>query len=317
MAKQRIQREIRLIIILAVLSVIFFGLTFGIRSMASHKEDATQRFIDQATMAELPDHVEVTNGMEHFVLVSEKGEWYLENDRDVPIDGLQVTDTRSVSKYFSPGRVLTDQKENMAEFGLTDPQATVTLSNASDSITYLIGDFNPVTNEYYVSLKDSDTVYMIPKKDGISLKKTSPDYVASPGITEASFSDINVIMAKSPDMAYIIAADGERYFVQTADGIYEIDQAKAMEIFNCFTYSTDYRCVDYECTEEGLTKYGLDDPTVLVRFRMASDGSEVGLRVAEGTDGVHYITDDAGKIVYSISDDDYSNLTEKIKIRFN
>ena len=50
---------------------------------------------------------------------------------------------------------------------------------------------------------------------------------------------------------------------------------------------------------------------------MASDGSEIGLKVAEGADGVHYITDDAGKIVYSISDDDYNEMTEKINIRFN
>ena len=317
MAKKRIQREIRLIIILAVLSVIFFGLTFGIKAFESHREDAEQPYIDQAVMADLPDHVEVTEGSEHFVLVSEKGEWYLEENKDVPIDGLQVTDTRSVSKYFAPGRVLTGQKDNLKTFGLADPQAKVTLSNAGSSITYLIGNFNPVTNEYYVALEGGDTVYMIPKKDGISLKKPLTDYVAQPEITKASFNDINVIMAKSPDTAYIIAADGGRYLVQTANGTYEIDQAKAMEIFNSFTFSTDYRCVNYDCTEEDLKGYGLDDPAVHVRFMMASDGSEIGLKVAEGADGVHYITDDAGKIVYSISDDDYNEMTEKINIRFN
>ena len=317
MAKQRIQREIRLIIILAVLSAVFFGLTFGIRAANGHKEDATQQLIDQANMAELPNRVEVTDSMEHFTLVSEKGEWYLDDDRDVPIDGLQVTDTRSVSKYFSPGRVLTDQKENLAAFGLTDPQSTVTLSNEDNSITYLVGNYNPVTNEYYVALNDSDTVYMIPRKDGESLKKTVLDYVASPDIVDATFSDISVIMAKSPETAYIIAKDGDRYLVQTVSGTYEIDQAKVMEIFNCFTFSVDYRCADYNCTEEGLKAYGLDDPTVLARFRMASDGSELGLRVSKGPDGVHYITDDEGKIVYSISDEDYSEITEKIQIRFN
>ena len=50
---------------------------------------------------------------------------------------------------------------------------------------------------------------------------------------------------------------------------------------------------------------------------MASDGSEIGLKVSEGSDGVHYITDDAGKIVYSISDDDYNEMIKKINIKFN
>lgn len=314
MANKRIQRERKLIIILAALSVLFFALTFGIRAAENRKTDENQVYIDEATMADLPKFVEVTDSAGHFVLEDEKGYWYLEGNRDLPIDGLKVTETRSVSKYFAPGRILTGQKDNMAGFGLEDPQATVTLKTDTGEITYLIGDFNPVTNEYYVSLKDSDTVYLIPRKDGESLKKTLLEYVDEPAIAKASFSDISVIMVKSSDGAYIITADSGRYILQNTEGTFEIDQAKAMEIFNCFTSSVYYRCVEYDCTAEGLRDYGLDDPSVLVRFRLADDGTETGLRVSEGPDGAYYITDDDGKIVYTISEDDYNDLRKKIKI---
>lgn len=317
MANKRIQRERKLIIILAALSVLFFALTFGIKAAGGHKTAEEQVLINEATMADLPNRMEIMSNGDDFVLKSDKGNWYMEDDSDVPIDGLAVTDTRSVSKYFSPGRVLTEQGENLARFGLTEPEASVTLKADSSEITYLVGNFNPVTNEYYVSLKGSDTVFMIPKKDGESLKKAAVDYVARPAIANASFSDIYVMMVMSPDSAYVIASDNGKYYLRNADGTYEIEQAGVMEIFNCFTSSVDYKCVSYDCSEDGLKAFGLDDPTVQVRFRMLSDDSEVGLRVSTGPDGIHYVTDDEGKIVYSMSDDDYDTLLKKIKIRIS
>ena len=317
MANKRIRHERKLIIILAALSLLFFALTFGIRAAEGSKVSDEQAYIDEATMADLPNRMEITSGGEDFVLESEKGSWYLEGYRDVPIDGLQVTDTRSVSKYFAPGRVLAGQEENLGKFGLRDPEAVVTLKTDSSEITYLVGDFNPITNEYYVSLKGSDTVFMIPAKDGNSLRKTVTDYVDDPEISDASFSDVYVMMVMSPDSAYIIVSENGTYLLRNSESTYEIDKSKAMEIFNCFTSSVNYSCVSYDTSEDGLRSFGLDDPEVQVRFRMASDDRELGLRVSTGPDGIHYITDDEGKIVYTMSDDDYSALINKIKIRIS
>ena len=314
MANKRIKHEMKMIAVLAILSVVFFALTFGIKTAEKSKTDVEKEYIDQATMADLPVVMEITSGDESFTLVRENSTWHIDGKDDVPVSDLKVTETRTVAKYFAPGRVLTEQGENLGKFGLTSPQAKVKMKAQNSEITYLIGDYNPVTGEYYAALEGSDTVYLIPRKDGDGLKKTLKEYVAEPGIVNASFNELNKIEVESGDLSYDITVDGGRYLLHTSQGEFEIDQARAMEIFNCFTSSVKYTCADYDLEGSEKAGFGLSDPAVSVRFTM-SDGSTVyDMHAAEGADGGYYVTDGDGKIVYSIAESDYMNLMERIRL---
>ena len=312
MAKKRIQREIRLIIILAVLSVIFFGLTFGIKAINSQKENIDQEYIDAATMAELPNRIEVTDESGSFALVSDKGSWYLEGNEEVPINGLRVTAVRSVSKYFAPGRIMTDQQENLTAFGLKDPATTVKLISSEGEMTYLVGDYNYVTREYYVALEGSNTVYLIPRTDGENLKTTLLGYVDDPAIVDASFNQITEIDVEAGDLKYVIDIGNGTYTARNDVGSMELDQATVMAIFNCFTYSTEYTCVEFVCEASELAAYGLDKPAVTVNF-VSGDGGCI-MYAATGKDGGHYVTDGSRKIIYFIDEEDYNTLLEAIRI---
>ncbi len=50
----------------------------------------------------------------------------------------------------------------LEQYGLEQPQATVTVETTEKSYTWYIGDKNTVTGDYYVSLPDDNTVYMVP-----------------------------------------------------------------------------------------------------------------------------------------------------------
>ncbi len=313
MANKRIKHEIKLIAVLAVLSIIFFALTFGIRAAEKGKADADQKYIDQATMADLPVVMDITSGDDSFTLVSENSTWHIEGKEEIPVSDLKVTETRTVAKYFAPGRVLTEQSDNYEKFGLSSPEAVVKMSAKTSEITYLIGDYNPVTGEYYAAIEGDDTVYLIPQKDGDGLKKTLKEYVAEPEIVNASFNDLNRIEVKAGDLSYDVTCEGGRYILHTSQGDFEIEQARAMEIFNCFTSSVEYTCEDYDLDQAEAAGYGLSDPAVNVRFTML-DGSIYDMRASEGTDGGYYVTDGDGEIAYSIAESDYTNLMERIRI---
>ena len=140
MANKRIKHEMKMIAVLAILSVVFFALTFGIKTAEKSKTDVEKEYIDQATMADLPVVMEITSGDESFTLVRENSTWHIDGKDDVPVSDLKVTETRTVAKYFAPGRVLTEQGENLGKFGLTSPQAKVKMKAQNSEITYLIGD---------------------------------------------------------------------------------------------------------------------------------------------------------------------------------
>ena len=314
MAKKRIQHEIRLIIILAVLSAIFFGLAFGIRAMESHKEDENSKYTEMAVMTELPGRVEVTDSIEHFILESEKGSWYYTENRDIPISDFKVTETRTAAKYFSPGRIITDCRDKWQDFGLEDPQCITRLRAENEDITYLIGNFNPVTNEYYVAVEGSDIVYMIAKRDGESLSKNIFEYVDYPEITNAVFSNIQGIRVETGEGTYNINLENGRYMVSTPEEAFEIDQSKVMAIFNCFTTSGDYSCVEYDAGETVLREYGLDEPAVKVFFTEGDNGAEYDMFVGCGSDGGYYICGNAKNIIYSFEESAFGTLMDDIKV---
>lgn len=313
MAKKRIQHETRLIIILAVLSVIFLGLFFGIKSAENHKNDEDKAYIDMAVMEDFPSSIEVTNKDMPFTLQSEKSEWHFLGKEEIPVDDLKVTGTRSVIKYFTAGRILKDAKDHWADFGLSNPQCKLKVTAGDKTNTYLIGDFNPVTGEYYAALEGGDVVYMIPKADGESLSMTLLDYVADPAITGAEFNRITGMRIEAGDTVYNVDVEGGRYMVRTQEEGFETSQAGVMSIFNCFT-ARDYNCVDIDADEAELKAYGLDSPEITVMIKEGNEAAEYDMYVGKGTDGIFYITSGDRSIVYAFDSDIAEALKENIKI---
>ncbi|MBR5739998.1 MAG: DUF4340 domain-containing protein, partial [Firmicutes bacterium] len=240
MANKRIQRERKLIIVLAALSVFFFALTFGIKALENRDVDLDQVYIDEASMTDYLSRLELTDSTGHYVLINQDGAWHLEGHDEVPISDLRITETRSVAKYLAPGRILTGQGDNLAAFGLDEPQALVKMVSASGEKTYLVGDYNPVTNEYYVALEGSDTVFLLPRVDGDSLKKAIVRYVDDPPVSDLVFSDLGEIRVSQGGRSYVISFSDGKYTVTNDEGTFEAEHAQVMELFNCFTYSAGY-----------------------------------------------------------------------------
>jgi hypothetical protein len=77
-------------------------------------------------------------------------------------------------------RILTG---NLADFGLTDPQAEVTLGLKDEStVSFTIGDLNPNGTHYYIQKGDDPEVHLVPASsiDGLLDMVDNPPYPPTP-----------------------------------------------------------------------------------------------------------------------------------------
>ncbi|MBR6473631.1 MAG: DUF4340 domain-containing protein [Firmicutes bacterium] len=315
MAKQRIQSEIRLIIILAILSAVFFGLYFGISAISGHKEDNTQVLIDKAVMDEIPVSIEVMREDGSFELLKKDTGWLLDEDPELPISNLRVTEIRTVLKYFSAGRIIEDAGSMFGTFGLDKPEATVKLTAEGKEKTYLVGDYNPVTAEYYVSLENDDTVYLIPGTDGASLIRPLKDYVDDPAVSGLSISEIAGLRIEKGSFTADIDYEDSRYVVSTMMSSYETSRQTVMQILDCFAQGA-YRCVAIDPSKEEVVGYGLDDPEISISF-VRLDNEEYDLKIGEDRDGNCYICQNGTKVIYSFDRQRFDTLAETIETGLN
>ena len=313
MAKKRVQHEIKIIVILAVLSVIFYGLTFGIKALESHQSDETQAYIDKATMLNTFQKIVVENGEEPYALEKKEGTWYCKADDELTISNLRITMMRTVLKYFAPSRVITDGSSNWAEFGLDKPQSIITLTSNDKENTYLVGNYNPVLNQYYMALKGEDAVFMVEAKDMEDLNQTLLGLVHEPDVVSLKSENVALIKVSSSDDNYTIEVEGGKYMVKTGLETFEANPYAASSILTTFT-SNAYSCVAHQIEEKDLEAYGLDKPEIKVTFT-DTKGEDRIMSIGTAEDGKHYIRQNDSRIIYRFEERSYTGLLSRKQLQ--
>ena len=312
MAKKREQHEIKIIIILAILSVIIFGLTFGIRAIQAHQQDATQVYIDNATMTQAPYSLEVTDDTEPFTLTKTDKTWSCENDPEIRVSSLRITMMRTVLKYFQPVRIITDAEDRWSEFGLDHPQRVMTLTSDEKKNTYLIGDYNPILDEYYMVLEgQDDVVFLMSSEDMKDFNLALLGYVNQPEAADLESKDLRAIRVKTPEESFDIDMSSGNYKVDTGSETFEAGQYLVLNILSTFTSNT-YRCVGHQVTDAELAQYDLADPEYTVTFT-DKDGKEYLMDVSAADDGKYYARENRNGVVYQIEPRTYENLIERTR----
>ena len=312
MDKKREQHEIKIIIILVILSIVFYGLTFGIKAIKSHQSDDIQEYIDRATMTESSTKVEVTDDIEPFTLEKIDNKWQCLEDDEFYVSTLSITMMRTVLKYFTPERVILDAGDRWSEFGLDHPHRVMTLTSGEKCNTYLIGDYNPVLGEYYMAMEGDDAVYLMSKEDMESFDLPLLGYANDPAASQLQGDDIAHIRVRSASDKYDISVDGKTYTVNTGLETFTASQYDAMNILTTFSSNT-YTCAAHNVSGDGFKKYGLDDPEAVVTFTDL-DGKDYELRVSVGEDGGYYMNENGSGMIYTLMEDKYEKLFERIKV---
>ncbi|HOO57096.1 MAG TPA: DUF4340 domain-containing protein [bacterium] len=116
-------------------------------------------------------------GEEHLLLARSENKWRLAEPVDARIKEGALEGIIEVLQEFDAQSLVSDNTENLADFGLDNPATEVLVEKQDGQKKWiLIGDKTPVGNGNYLTLKDSRSVYSISRDDASQFEKRVEDF---------------------------------------------------------------------------------------------------------------------------------------------
>ncbi|MBE5860212.1 MAG: DUF4340 domain-containing protein [Butyrivibrio sp.] len=160
MKKQKIQ-----LIVILVLLIVFVGGYFGLKKYNENvqaKESEPKYTALALTDQDEIESIEVTNLNGTFdIEKDENGDYYLKDNDSITVDRDKIDSKIEEIKTITSEQVV-DGAENLADYGLDDPDVTVVVSlKDGESHTLYFGDFNQSASTYYLKVDDISTIYTV------------------------------------------------------------------------------------------------------------------------------------------------------------
>jgi hypothetical protein len=212
--------------------------------------------------------------------------------------------------------------DNMKDFGLTDPQATVEVKYKDGSdFGYKIGNATATSSAYYMCGLDSDNVYVVAVDKGILEASTyfvetemlsiSPDTSDSSSSSSSSneqnvFQKITLTGKNFPTETVIQDIDEMPTIVAPAK--YEVDAQYVANMQGVLESLTADSAVVVKPDAAALKKYGIDNPTVKAVYTVNKENHKliIGNKSSKG----YYAMVDDINVIFDVSADDVSALTD-------
>lgn len=332
-------RSKRIILLLCVL-VLISAATFAMTRYEDHKE---QIQVGGQAILEIPaEDVNTLSWSYEDESLSfhrdQDGVWRWDEDDAFPVDEDHVNDLLGWFSSLNAAFVIEDV-EDYSQYGLTEPECTISFATETDSYTVSLGAFSQMDSQRYLSLDDGNA-YLIAQDPMEDFQLTIRDMIQN---DEApALSDV-IDMTFAGKESYSLRYEEESSKSYSSDDVYFTGK-KPLDTQRVESYLgnledlslTDY--ATYNATEEELSSFGLDDPelTVTVNYRQqdedntdevfilhvsrdpeavqeaeAAEESETG---EEETEISCYLRFGDSPIIYNISQDLYDTLT---KVSFN
>lgn len=201
--------------------------------------------------------------------------WTYPQNSALPLDQTVAEELAQTLTTLTPERTLTDAGQ-LSEYGLDAPTAEITVETAQGSMVLQIGSQNETTMDYYVKLKDSDTVYTISENPADSLPASESALIEIESLTDISMSSVTKAELSTPQGQLVLqqvevqpeeTAASSESSGETAEPTMEwqaslngqvltTDQDSAEAIIRDILALSYEQCVDY--TPQSLEDYGLE-----------------------------------------------------------
>ncbi len=205
------------------------------------------------------------------IVKSDDDTYYLEGDESFPLDQDKA---QYVFDYIdgSATKTVTEAPENLADYGLADPQITATATDTDGGqYTIYIGDKTGSGIGYYAKVEGSDTIYVVPatlytyyvydQQDLILTEETpaiDSTLISFLGITSPEYGNLALMYTDNPSTAYAGLAINNWLITEPFDFEAEGDTDNITEMLTNYESFTLKSAVDYK--EENLADYGLENP---------------------------------------------------------
>lgn len=196
----------------------------------------------------------------------ENDSWHYAQDENFPVDQDKM---KTLLDNFKDIKAVRDlgQLENLEDYGLKEPQNTVTVtSNNGVETVFYIGNENETTGDYYMYMNNPEHVYTVGSTFANAFNGKLYDLVVDssfPSITSNSIikavvdqQDNQLTLESSRDDSATWSVTDSKNEKKEADGTKSNQMLSNVTSLN-FTDYIDYNCKDLE-------QYGLKDPSAVI-----------------------------------------------------
>lgn len=227
--------------------------------------------------------------------------WHREGREDFEVSHRRMTAVLSAVMKITASNRVAETVENLAEYGLTDPIARVTVESEDGNISFVVGGRAPMIDTFYFMVEGDPALYTVNSEYYYAFHRTENQMREVEKIEVPGASAIRRVRVDRPDgveidFLYDPETDSGR-FVRPYASPQKTDGASAQNFKKLFQ---DFSLEEYQGQEElDLAEYGLKDPAARIRvnWQNTEEGSEgeVDLKVGALTeDGEYYYVQLAG-----------------------
>lgn len=245
-------------------------------------------------------------------LKENEDKWQLEDEVEFPLDQGKVEEISETLAKLSVSKTVVEAASDLGEFGLSQPSTVITAKCIDGSeFTLNIGDQLNISTDYYCSVGEQNTVYVLPFSVGTKLLVSKEDLFYIPEDISLNASQIREIQLSTKTQGnFHLIYDENNPFDYTGMNKYKwysadnnrypinVDEYSVSSLLEDFSNYSIQEGIDYGM--EAMKTYGLTDPegTIYLRYVDENDSNkEVEYRIHLGNH------DEAGNYYISLNDD--------------
>ena len=161
MKKQKIQMLVIVVILLLCIVAYFLATRYAKQQEQRDKDSETQGQVNLTVID--PDDVDafsyIADGTT-YSYTKNKDTWTCENDTSLKMDADSIATLLGNLKKITAAEAI-DDYDSIADYGLDQPQNTITVTCGNETTTIDIGDYNEMLQEYYIKISGDDKIYLV------------------------------------------------------------------------------------------------------------------------------------------------------------
>lgn len=189
MKKQKIQMLVIVVILLLCIVAYFLATRYAKQQEQRDKDSETQGQVNLTVID--PDDVDafsyIADGTT-YSYTKNKDTWTCENDTSLKMDADSIATLLGNLKKITAAEAI-DDYDSIADYGLDQPQNTITVTCGNETTTIDIGDYNEMLQEYYIKISGDDKIYLADSKLKDAFSKKPDTMVQQEESTETESVD--------------------------------------------------------------------------------------------------------------------------------
>lgn len=189
MKKQKIQMLVIVVILLLCIVAYFLATRYAKQQEQRDKDSETQGQVNLTVID--PDDVDafsyIADGTT-YSYTKNKDTWTCENDTSLKMDADSIATLLGNLKKITAAEAIGDY-DSIADYGLDQPQNTITVTCGNETTTIDIGDYNEMLQEYYIKISGDDKIYLADSKLKDAFSKKPDTMVQQEESTETESVD--------------------------------------------------------------------------------------------------------------------------------